>query len=144
MEKKDFDIFKAAIDSIELKNVNIIECTYKQFDEPEISEHEIKVKFSIDDDKIYITEKILKIPYESEIIISSDPDGSLFESRFKHLLVFEIKNKDSITKLLETKLAYDFFKNAQIRKLIFPYIRSFFHQILSTTSLPPFDIPLLR
>jgi preprotein translocase subunit SecB len=143
MNKQEFKTFQNAIEAIDIKKIYMIEGSFRYNDD--LSTQTVTVTFEGKTVNLHMNGNTFIVDYRSRIFLTEDNnDTQVFSSSFVFRMLFTLKQTEEVETLMKSEEALRFFKEVQIKKIIAPYIREYFHSILSRTTLTPFDLPLFK
>lgn len=77
-------------------------------------------------------------------IVVAQEEKERFQFQAQYLLVFSVKNRDTVSNVLENKEVLGSLFRQQVLKLIWPFLRADFHFACSKLGIHPITLKLLR
>jgi len=139
LTQNQIDLYKNLIKSVELTNIELTECKFKKYKNPE---EELRIELITNNASRKFSKK------NKELLVNYKFEFFIFETKSdKEKKVFELKGTFAISYSLEKKFEkeiIDIFINKNINLNVLPFVRELIHSILPKSGFPPFTIPLFK
>lgn len=140
LTKNEFETFRNFISNIELVDVLVIEEHLKKY--AINPSNKLKVELNQKDLDFSLKENLVTLIKYVVRIKSGRTNYFKFEVNFE--IRFKVNDFDFVKKTSENKNVFDFFKNFQLPKIVWPYLRAETQYAAAKAGMKPFTLPFLK
>jgi len=140
LTEKEIYSYREIIESIELIDIELVECKLKKYSNPSTEDINAELITKVSSHKLETKKEKLIVNYKLDFHISEK-----IEDNEKKLL--EIKGMFKINYSIKTKVKNEIIKifiNKNVPVNIHPFVRELIHSFLPKTGFPSFTVPLLK
>jgi preprotein translocase subunit SecB len=140
LTKEQIHLYKEILESIELIDIELVECKLKKYSSPSSEDLSAELITKVSSHKLETKKEKLIVNYKLDFHISEK-----IEDNEKKLL--EIKGMFKINYSIKTKVKNDIIKifiNKNVPLNIHPFVRELIHSFLPKSGFPSFTVPLLK